>query len=71
VPGHRAHAEGVHVWVLEEEQVLRSARLVQGLLQDMGIPIPDTPEPADAQLPAASAQSSASQSRDSMTRASS
>ncbi len=71
VLGDRAHAKGVHVWVLEQEQVLCSALSAQGLLQDVGVPVPDTPKPADAQLPAGNAQSSASQSRDSMTRASS
>ena len=71
VLGDRADAKCVHVWVLEEEQVLSPAHSVQGVLQDMGVPVTDAPEPADVQLPARSAQSSASQSRDSMTRASS
>ena len=67
----RPHAEGVHVRVLEEEQVLHPGRFVEGPLQDVGVPVADAPEPADAQLPAGGVQSSASQSRDSMTRASS
>ena len=71
VLGDRADAKCVHVWVFEEEQVLSSARPVQGSLQNVGVPVTDPPEPADLQLPARGAQSSASQSRDSMTRASS
>ena len=57
--------------VLEEEQVLHPARFVESPLQDVGVPVADAPEPADVQLPAGGVQSSASQSRDSMTRASS
>jgi hypothetical protein len=48
VLGDRAHPERVHVRVFEEEQVLGSARFVQGLLQNVGVPVPDTSEPADA-----------------------
>jgi len=71
VLGLGAHAEGVHMRVLEQEQVLRATRFAQSSLEDIGVPVPDAAEPPDAQLPSTRAQSSASQSRDSMTRASS
>jgi hypothetical protein len=46
--GLGAHAEGVHVRVLEQEQVLRATRFVQSSLQGMSVPVPDAAEPPDA-----------------------
>src|ERR1019366_76705 len=65
VLGLGAHAEGVDVRMLEQEQVLLGACVAQVLLQDVRAPVPDAPEPADAQLAPRCAQSSESQSRDS------
>jgi hypothetical protein len=45
VLGLGAHAEGVHVWVLQQEQVLISPGLAQCLLEDMRVPVADAPQP--------------------------
>jgi hypothetical protein len=57
------------VWMLEEQQVFAGAGPAQRALEDVGVPVSDASEPADAELARGRAQSSAAQSRVSMSRA--
>ena len=63
VLGLGSHAERVDVRVLQEEQVFAPTAFAEGALQNVGVPVPDPPEPADVELSAGRAQSSAAQSR--------
>ncbi len=65
VLGPRPNPEGVHMRVLQQEQVLGPAG-AKGVLEGEGVPVANAPEPADVKLTPDLAQSSASQSCDSM-----